>query len=62
MSDLESFPRGALGLAFLEPAKGSKPESTVLTGGRPMGTALLSPSLLRLRAIIILQCPMNHCH
>ncbi len=52
MSDLDSFPLGRLGLVFLvEPEKGSTPESTVFTGGRPMGTALLS-SLVRLRAAV----------
>lgn len=47
MSDLDNFPLGRLGLDFLaEPEKGSDPESTVLTGGRPIGTALFSSLFL----------------
>lgn len=51
MSDFEIFPFGRFGRDFfVDPEKGSTPESTVLTGGRPMGVALFS-SLPRLIAM-----------
>jgi len=53
MSDLDNFPLGFFGLAFLlEPEKGSMPASTVLTGARDMAVGPPLPaSLVRLIAM-----------
>lgn len=54
ISDFESFPLGLFGRDFFtEPAKGSSPASTVLTGARAMGVALFSSLCLKARVSVL---------